>query len=117
MEDGHDNIPVGWKMMAYKDPKDKARWTRINYWKRKNLRKCAKCGAGKTIFPHALCPSCREKGRVRSIVSRERYREEGRCPRCGQIVEDGYICCLDCLDKIPKVRGEYADFTYPDFTV
>ena len=103
--------------MPYKDPADKTRWRYRDYWKRKELRKCTRCGTGKTIFPHYVCSACMEKEKVRSHASHERYKKEGKCPRCGQVVEGGFICCSDCMDKIPKVRGEYADFTYPNFTV
>ena len=101
--------------MPYKDLTKKREWARQYYWKRKTTGKCTRCGTGKVVYPSCMCIECKEKMKAKSKRFREQYKKEGRCPRCGRQLDDGFLCCPDCVDAIPVIRGEYETFRYPDF--
>ena len=83
----------------------------------KKIGRCTKCGKNEAIYKRTLCYECTEKKieyerktkytveqkeyrRIKSKEFREKRISQGKCPRCGRLVEsDKYINCYYCRAK------------------
>jgi uncharacterized OB-fold protein len=82
----------------------------------KALGLCQKCS--NPVFPGRVkCLKCLEKDRIRikaryyknhkyeierNNKRRARYIAEGRCPKCGAPVLDGFQTCVNCTNRLPQ---------------
>lgn len=71
---------------------------------------CGQCGGKNPVIPgYVRCAECQMKHDAYAQRNREKWRDEGRCMRCGGERVPGYKKCQKCLDYMHSRKRENAD--------